>query len=180
VEVRQVTLSLAEKKEVVANFSQLASNASLAIIAEYRGLTVEEMTDLRSNARKNDVELRVVKNTLLRRALENTQFNVLHEALNGCNLIALSKNEPNDAAKLLRDFSKKHNKLEVKALSVGGKLFSANAIDKIANLPTREAALSKLLFIMKAPIEKLVRTLAEPQAKLVRTLAAIRDKNQSA
>ena len=175
-----MTLSLAEKKDVVSEFTQLASNALLAVVADYSGLTVAEMTDLRANARENDVELRVVKNTLSRRALKNTQFKVLHEVLNGCILIALSKKEPNDAAKLLRDFSKKHDKLEVKALSVDGKLLPANAIDRIANLPTREVALSKLLFMMKAPIEKLARTLAQPQEKLVRTLAAIRDKNQSA
>lgn len=169
-----MTLNLAAKKAIVEEVAEVASNAISAVVADYRGLTVNQMTQLRSEARKAGVYLRVVRNTLTRRAFQNTDFECMSEKLVGPLLIALSLQAPSDAARLLKDFTKTFDKLEVKALSVGGKVYAANQIDAVASLPTRDEAISKLMYVMKAPVEKFVRTLAEPHAKLVRTVAAIK------
>lgn len=171
-----MTLTLAAKKAVVDEVCQVASKAISAVVADYRGLTVNQMTQLRSAARDADVYLRVVKNSLTIRAFENTSFACLKDHLKGPLFIALSLNGPSDAARLLKEYSKQFEKLEVVALSVSGNIYSANQLDMVASLPTRDEALSKLMFVMKAPVEKLVRTMAEPHAKLVRTFAALKDK----
>lgn len=100
----------------------------------------------------------------------------MNDLLVGPVFIALSLEAPSDAARLLKDYAKTFEKLEIRALSVGGKVYNANQIDAVASLPTRDEAISKLMYVMKAPIEKFVRTLAEPHAKLARTLAAVKDK----
>ncbi|ABQ56923.1 hypothetical protein LPC_3023 [Legionella pneumophila str. Corby] len=171
-----MTLNLAAKKAVVEEVTAVASKAISAVVADYRGLTVNQMTQLRSEARKSGVYLRVVRNTLTRRALKNTEFECLNDLLVGPVFIALSLEAPSDAARLLKDYAKTFEKLEIRALSVGGKVYNANQIDAVASLPTRDEAISKLMYVMKAPIEKFVRTLAEPHAKLARTLAAVKDK----
>lgn len=170
-----MSLTLAGKKAVVEEVAEVASKAISAVVADYRGLSVNQMTQLRSEARKAKVYLRVVRNTLTRRAFENTDFSCLNDELVGPLFIALSLEAPSDAARLLKDFSKTFDKLEVKALCVGGKLFAANQLDLVASLPTRDEALAKLMMVMKAPIEKLARTLSEPHAKLVRTISAVKD-----
>jgi large subunit ribosomal protein L10 len=167
-----VTLTLAAKKAVVDEVTLVASKAISAVVADYRGLTVNQMTELRSQARKAGVYLRVVKNTLTRRAIADTSFACLSDLLVGPLFIALSMNAPSDAARYTKTFEK----LEIKALSVGGKLYAADQLEVIASLPTRDEAISKLMYVMKAPIEKFVRTLAEPHAKFVRTLAAVKDQ----
>lgn len=174
-----MTLTLAAKKAVVQEVNSIASKAISAVVADYRGLTVNQMTQLRSAARKASVYLRVVPNTLTRRAFEGTEFACLSEKLVGPLFIALSLEAPSDAARMLKDFAKSFDKLEIKALSVGGRAYEADQLEAIASLPTRDEALSKLMYVMKAPVEKFVRTLAEPHAKLVRTIAAIKDKKQS-
>ena len=171
-----MTLSLAAKKAVVEEVTAVASKAISAVVADYRGLTVNQMTLLRANARKAGVYLRVVPNTLTRRAFEKTEFACLSEFLVGPLFLALSLDSPSDAARLLKEFSKTFEKLSVKALSVGGKVYGADQLDLVASLPTRDEAIAKLMYVMKAPIEKFVRTLAEPHAKLVRTVAAIKDQ----
>lgn len=171
-----MTLNLAAKKAVVEEVTAVASKAISAVVADYRGLTVNQMTHLRSEARKSGVYLRVVRNTLTRRAFKNTEFECLNDMLVGPLFIALSLDAPSDAARLLKEFTKSCDKLEVKALSVGGKVYQANQLDVVASLPTRDEAIAKLMYVMKAPVEKFVRTLAEPHAKLVRTLAAVKDK----
>jgi len=171
-----VTLTLAAKKAVVEEVTAVASKAISAVVADYRGLTVNQMTQLRSAARKSGVYLRVVPNTLTRRAFEGTDFACLSDKLVGPLFIALSMDAPSDAARMLKEYVKTFDKLEIKALAVGGKTYEANQLEAIASLPTRDEALAKLMFVMKAPIEKFVRTLAEPHAKLVRTVAAIKDK----
>lgn len=171
-----MTLTLAAKKAVVDEVTVVASKALSAVVADYRGLTVNQMTELRSEARKAGVYLRVVKNTLTRRAIANTSFECLSDLLVGPLFIALSTNAPSDAARLLKGYTKTFDKLEIKALSVGGKLYAANQLEVVASLPTKDEAISKLMYVMKAPIEKFVRTLAEPHAKFVRTLAAVKDK----
>jgi len=174
-----VALTLVQKKAVVAEVVEKASKAISAVVAEYRGLTVLEMTQLRKEAREKGIYLQVVKNTLAKRAFAGTQFECLNDALFGPLCIALSTEAPGDAARLLRDFGKEHENLKVTALAVSGTLYDASNLEAIANLPTRTEALSKLLFVMKAPIEKFVRTLAEPHAKLVRTVSAVADKKKA-
>lgn len=172
-----MTLTLAAKKAVVQEVAEVASKAISAVVADYRGLTVNQMTQLRSEARKANVYVRVVPNTLTRRAFKDTGFACLSDALVGPLFIALSLDSPSDAARMLKGFTKSFEKLEIKALSVEGKLYDAAQLDAIASLPTRDEAIAKLMCVMKAPVEKFVRTLAEPHTKLVRLLVAIKDKN---
>ena len=174
-----MVLRLEDKKVIVAEVAEVAAKAHSAVAAEYRGLTVAEMTELRANARKAGVYMRVVRNTLARRALENTDFSCMQEVLVGPLVLAFSKEDPGAAARLMRDFAKAHEKLIVKALSISGKLLPASQIDALANLPTREQALALLLSVMKAPITQFVRTVREPVAQFVRVAAAVRDKKQA-
>jgi len=173
-----VALNLEQKKAIVSEVAEVAANALSAVIADYRGLTVAEMTALRSKARESGVYLRVVRNSLAKRAVENTAFACLHDVLTGPLVFAFSKEEPGAAARLIKDFIKEHENFEVKALAISGQLLAAKDIDQIAKLPSRDEALVLLLSVMQAPITKLVRTLAEPQAKFVRVVAAIRDQKQ--
>jgi len=133
------------------------------------------MTQLRIQARKADVYLRVVRNTLARRAMANTAFECMQDSLTGPLLLAFSTKDPGAGARVIADYLKTNQKLVVKSIALGGKLIPAQELDKVAKLPTLEQALSQLLAVMKAPLTKLVRTFAEPPAKLVRTLAAVRD-----
>jgi large subunit ribosomal protein L10 len=171
-----VTLILTAKKEVVEEVSEVASTAISAVVADYRGLTVNQMTKLRAEARKNKVYLRVVPNNLARRAFEKTDFACLSERLVGPLFIALSTEAPSDAARLLKDFAKTFDKLEIKAISLSGQVYEADQLDFVASLPTRDEAISKLMYVMKAPVEKLARTLNEVPTKLVRAVAAIKDQ----
>lgn len=175
-----MTLKLNDKKEIVADVEKVALSAVSALVADYRGLTVAEMTELRAKARDAGVYLRVVRNTLARRALENTSFTCLNEELVGPVFLALSLNEPGAAARLLRNFIKDHEKIKVKALALGGKLFTALQLDAIADLPSRDQAISMLMSVMLAPITKFVRTVAEPYAKLTRTFAALGEQKKTA
>ena len=175
-----MALSFAEKQAVVAEVSDVAAKAYSAIAAEYRGLTVEELTALRVQARQAGVYLRVVKNTLARRALAGTEFVCMQEGLTGPLVLAFSREDPGSAARVISDFAKTHPKLVVKLVSIGGRLLPASEITTLAKMPTYEAALSLLMAVMKAPIQKLARTLQEVPGKLARTLAAIRDAKQAA
>lgn len=179
-EIFSVALSLEGKKTVVAEVAEIARGAHSVIAAEYRGMTVAEMTALRVKAREAAVHVRVVRNTLARRALQDTEFECMSEQLVGPLVLAFSEEEPGSAARVMRDFSKGNNKLVIKAAAFGGQVIDGTQIDVLATLPTREEALAKLLSVMLAPVSKLVRTLAEPQARVVRTLAAVRDKREAA
>lgn len=173
-------LTLDGKKAVVEEVHGVAKTAHSAIAAEYIGLTVAQMTELRVQARNSGVYVRVVRNTLARRALENTEFACMGEELVGPLVLAFSKEEPGAAARVIKDFSKSNDKLVVKLVSVDGKLLGPKELDTLASLPTRDEAIALLMSVMKAPIAKFVRTLAEPHAMLVRTLGAIRDQKQAA
>ena len=175
-----MALRLEDKKALVAEVNSVAVDALSAVAAEYRGLTVEQMTDLRQKARAGGVYLKVVKNTLAKRAIEGTDFACMQEDLVGPLVLAFSQEDPGAAARLVKDFAKDNDKLVVKIVSIGGELLPANDIGKLADLPTLEQALAVLMGVMKAPIGKFVRTLAEPHAKLVRTVAAVRDQKQAA
>ena len=175
-----MALTLEEKKAVVAEVSEVAKGAFSAVAAVYSGVTVEEMTDLRVKARQDNVYLRVVKNTLARRALENTDFECMSERLTGPLILAFSQEDPGAAARVAKDFAKENDKFEVTMLSVGGELLEPSEIDKLAKLPTRDQAISMLMAVMLAPTEKFVRTLNAVPTKLVRTVAAISDQKQQA
>jgi len=175
-----VALTFDEKKEIVAEVAAVAQNALSAVAAEYRGLTVEKMTELRNKMREASVYLKVVKNTLARRAIAGTEFECMAEGLVGPLLLAFSQEDPGAAARVIKDFAKANDKLVVKFVAVGGEMLPASNLERLASLPTRDQALAQLMGVMKAPIEKFVRTLNEPHAKLVRTIAAIRDQKQAA
>lgn len=172
-----MALKLGDKKTVVAEVSEVAAKAYSAVAAEYSGLTVEQLTKLRSSARDSNVYLRVIKNTLARRAFEGTEFECMKDGLVGPLIIAFSLEDPGAAARVVSAFAKEkgNEKLVVKLVAFGGKLYGAGDLDRLASMPTRDQALSILMGTMKAPIEKFVRTLAEPHAKLVRTVAAVKE-----
>jgi large subunit ribosomal protein L10 len=173
-------LNLEDKKALVAEVSAVAAKAQSVVAAEYRGLTVSQMTELRAKARAQGVYMRVVKNTLARKALAGTTFETIGPSLKGPLVLAFSKDDPGAAARVVKDFSKGNEKLVATLVSLGGQVLPGKDIERVASLPTRAQALSQLLGVLKAPIEKLVRTLAAPQAKLVRTIAAVRDQKQGA
>lgn len=175
-----MALNLEAKKEIVSEVADVASEAHSAVAADYRGLSVADMNQLRVQARSAGVYLRVVRNTLAKRAVEGTEFDCMKSSLVGPLVLAFGQNEPSAPARLLKDFAKENDGLEVKFFSVGGELHDGKNIDVLAKLPTRDEAIAQLMSVMQAPIAKFVRTLAEPQAKLVRTLAAIRDQKQAA
>lgn len=174
-----MSLTLEQKKAVVAEVAEVASNAHSAIAAEYRGLTVGELTELRVKARGEGVSMRVVKNSLARRAIEGTDFECMTEGLVGPMMIAFSMEDPGSAARVIHDFAKDHNKLVVKLVSIGGQLLAANEIERLAKMPNRDQAISMLMAVMKAPLDKFARTLNEVPGKLVRTVAAIRDQKEA-
>ncbi len=173
-------LNLEEKKAVVAEVAEVAGSAYSAIAAEYSGLTVDEMTELRAKARASGVYIRVVKNKLARRAFEGTDFACMADGLVGQLILAFSQEDPGSAARVIKDFSKEHDKLVVKLVAIGGKLLAASDVDTLAKMPTYDQAISLLMAVMKAPVEKLARTLNEVPGKLVRTVAAVRDAKEAA
>jgi large subunit ribosomal protein L10 len=173
-------LNLEDKKALVTEVSTVAATAKSVVAAEYRGLTVAQMTDLRSKARASGVYMRVVKNTLARKALAGTAFESLGPTLKGPLVLAFSKDDPGAAARVIKDFAKANDKLVTTGLSIGGPVLPAKDLDRVASLPTKEQALSMLLGVMKAPLQKLVGTLQAAPVKLVRTVVAIRDQKQAA
>lgn len=171
-----MAVSLADKKAIVASVGEVAASAHSAVAAEYRGLTVAQMTELRDRARESGVYLRVVRNTLARRAVAGTEFECMREGLVGPLVLAFAQEDPGATARVMRDFAKRNDKLVVKLVAFGGKLLAPTDLDVLANMPTREQALGKLVGVMQAPLAKFVRTVAEPPAKFVRTVAAYKDK----
>lgn len=167
-------LTLDEKKAVVAEVAEVAGSAQSAVAAEYRGLTVHQMTQLRTQAREAGVYLRVVKNTLARRAVEGTEFECMSEGFVGPLMLAFSTEDPSSAARVVKDFSRTNDKLVVRTVAIGGRVFGPNDIDRVAKLPTREEALSQLAAVLRAPLDKFARTLNEVPGKLVRTTEAVR------
>src|ERR1700686_5550065 len=175
-----MALNLEGKKALVAEVAKVAAQAQWVVAAEYRGLTVGQMTELRAKARRQGVYMRVVKNTLARKALAGTSFEAVGPKLKGPLVLAFSKDEPGGAGRVVKDFAKANEKLVATLVALGGQVLSARELERVASLPTREQALSMLLGGLKAPIQKLVGTLAEPPAKPARTLAAVRDQKPAA
>jgi len=170
-----MALTLDQKKAVVAEVAEVASSAHSAVAAEYRGLTVGQLTELRIKARESGVYLRVVKNSLARRAMADTEFACMSDGMTGPLMLAFSVEDPGSAARILRDYAKENKKLIIKLAAVGGQLIDPSDIGRLANLPTRDEAIAQLMSVMKAPFDKFARTLNEVPGKLVRTLAAVQD-----
>lgn len=175
-----MALNLTDKQAIVSEVSDVASRAISLVAADYRGLTVSKMTELRAQARKNGIYLRIVRNTLARRAVAGTDFACVQQELVGPLLLAFSLKEPSAAARLLQSFVKDNEELKVKFLSLSGKVLAANDIGKVAKLPTKDEAFSLIMSVMQAPVTKLVRTINEPHTKLVRTLLAVKCSKEAA
>jgi len=175
-----MALKLEDKRAVVAEVSEVAKNALSVVIVNYQGINAVDMVQLRAEARKSGVYLRVVKNTLARRALAETSFACAEPALQGPTLLAFSQEDPGAAARLINKFAKENENLVVKDVAVEGKLLGAQAIHKLAKMPTYEQAIALLMGTLLAPITQLTRTIAEPTAKLVRTLAAVAESKKEA
>lgn len=172
-------LNLDDKKAVVAEVSAEIANAQSIIVAEYRGLEVGDITVLRANARKSGVYLRVLKNTLVRRAVAGSPFEGLADKMVGPLIYGIST-DPVAAAKLMHDFGKSNPKLVLKAGAMPNYVMDADGVKALASMPSREELLSKLLGTMQAPIAQFVRTLNEVPTKFVRGLAAVRDAKEAA
>lgn len=172
-------LNLNDKKAIVAEVSEVASQSISLVVADYRGVNVPDMTELRSKAREAGVYLKVVRNTLARRALQGTPFECVEGVLVGPIICGFAQNEPGAAAKLFKEFGKSNNALEVKALVVGGEYYEADKLDMVASLPTKQEALSMLARTLMAPVTNLARTLAEPATKLARALDAYQQSKES-
>lgn len=169
-----MALTYAEKQTVVAEVAEVASNAMSAVAAEYRGMSVTDITELRVKARETGVYVRVVKNSLARLAVKGTEFECLDSHLSGPLMLAFSQEDPGSAARLFRDFAKENDALKITVGAVGGDTIEAADIGKLANLPTRDEAISMLMSVMQAPVTKFVRTLNEVPTKFVRTVEAVR------
>ena len=175
-----MAIGLEDKKQIVSEVNQAANSALSAVLADYHGVDVADMTALRKTARENKVYLRVVRNTLLKMAVAETEFECIQEVLVGPTILAFSQEDPGAAARVLKDFSKENKEFEIKALSIGGKLMEANQIDVLAKLPTLDQARSMLMGVMLAPVTKLARTVNEVPSKVTRAVAAVRDQKQEA
>ncbi|MCP4467721.1 MAG: 50S ribosomal protein L10 [Halieaceae bacterium] len=175
-----MAIGLEDKKAIVAEVNETATSALSLVIADSRGVTVDGMTALRKDAREAQVTLRVVRNTLAKRALEGTEYECVNDTLAGPSLFGFSMEDPGAAARLFKDFAKENEEFEVKALAVGGQILGAEQLDVLAKLPTRDQALSMVMSVMKAPVTKLVQSMNEVPGKLVRTLAAVRDQKEAA
>jgi len=162
-----VALNLDGKKVVVDEVAQYAQKALSVVAAEYRGLTVAELTELRNTARETGVYLRVVKNSLAKRALAGTDFECMQDGLKGPLILAFSMEAPGSAARLINDFAKSNDKLVAKVIGFDGKSLDVSELARLASLPTRDEGISLIMAVMKAPV-----------GKLARTLAALRDQMQ--
>jgi len=174
-----LSLNIDEKKEVVAEVSERLKKAQTVILAEYRGLPVEDITVLRAKARASGVYLRVLKNTLARRAVQGTPFEKLADQMVGPLAYGIS-DDPVTAAKVLHAYAKSNDKLVIKGGAMPGQVMSAKEVGLLATIPSREELLATLLGTMQAPIAKFVQTLNEVPGKFVRTLAAVRDSKEKA
>jgi len=164
-----VALNLDSKKVVVEEVAEFAAKAISAVAAEYRGLTVTQLTKLRKTARETGVYVRVVKNTLARRAVAGTEFECMQEKMVGPLILAFSMEDPGAAARLFSAFAKENNKLVAKIVAINGQAYDGSELERLARLPTRDQGISMLMSVMKAPVEKLART-----------LAAVRDEKEAA
>ena len=172
-----MSLNLEQKQAVVAEVSEQLAKAQAVILAEYRSIAVKDMTELRRKARGSGVYLRVLKNTLARRAVAGTPFKGLTEKMVGPLAYGISS-DPVAAAKVLQEFAKDNEKFVIKAGAMPNVMMSAREVAELAKMPSRQELLAKLVATMQAPIAKFVRTLNEVPGKFARTLAAVRDQKE--
>lgn len=172
-------LNLEEKKAVVEEIAAQVAGAKGIVLAEYRGLEVGHMTELRRRARRSDVYLRVLKNSLARRAVKDTPFAKLADQMVGPLVYGISS-DPVATAKVMNEFAKSNDKFVIKAGAMPNAVISAKEVAALASLPSREELLAKLVATMQAPVAQFVRTLYEVPSKFVRTLAAVRDAKEKA
>ncbi len=175
-----MALTFAQKERIVAEVAEVAQTAHSAVGAEYRGLTVEQMTKLRVEARKAGVYVRVVKNTLAKRALAGTDFACMDEALSGPLVLAFGQNDPGSVGRVAESFGKDHKEFQVRMIAIGGQLLDGAELSKLAKMPTYDEAISQLMSVMKAPTQKLAATLNDVPSKLARTLSAVRAAKEAA
>ncbi len=168
-----MALRLEDKKAIVAELSEKASSALSAVTVDYRGLTVNQMSQLRQEAREAGVYLRVVQNNLARLAVKGTEFECMADTFTGPTLLAFSKEEPGAAAKLIKAFADANKSVEVKHLAMSGELYGAEKLEEMAKLPSRDEAIALAIYMMKAPVEQFVKTLNEVPAQFVRVLSAV-------
>ncbi|MBU6468721.1 MAG: 50S ribosomal protein L10 [Betaproteobacteria bacterium] len=173
-----MSLNLEEKKAVVAEVAGQVANAKSIVLAEYRGMEVSDMTVLRAKARASGVYFRVLKNTLVRRAVTDTPFSALSDHMIGPLVYGIS-DDPVAAAKVLHEFSKQNDKLIIKGGAMANYVMSAKDVANLASMPSREELIAKLMGTMQAPVAKFVQTLNEVPAKFVRGVAAVRDQKQA-
>lgn len=175
-----MALNLTQKKNVVAELAEVAGSAHSLVAAEYAGLTVAQLTQLRQKARNDGVFLKVAKNTLVSRAVEGTAYDVIKDVLTGPLLYAFSKDDPGAAGRLIKDFAKANDKLKPRLVSMGGQMYPGSHVDVLASLPTRDQALSMLLSVMVQPATMLVRLLSEPASQIARVTNAVGQAKQAA
>ncbi len=175
-----MALNLEGKKAIVAEVNETAANALSLVIADARGVDVTAMNGLRAKARAENVQLRVVRNTLAKRAFAETDYACVEDVLVGPSLFGFSMEDPGAAARLFKDFAKDNKEFEVKALSVSGQLLESGQIDMLAKLPTLHEALGMLAGVTLAPITKLVRTFNEVPTKVTRVVAAVKTQKEEA
>ena len=175
-----MAIGIEDKKAIVAEVNEVASGALSVVLADYHGVEANDLTVLRRQARDGGVYLRVVRNTLAKRAVEGTEFECVGTVLTGPTILAFSLEDPGAAARLLKDFAKEQKEFEIKALAVGGELLGADQIDRLAKMPTRDQALAMLAGVIQAPVTKLVRTFNEVPSKITRAVAAVRDQKKDA
>ena len=175
-----MAIGLEDKKEIVADVNDTATSALSLVVADARGVSAGAMDSLRKQARESGVRLRVIRNTLAKRAIQGTEFECLNDALVGPSVFGFSMEDPGAAARLFKDFAKEQSKFKVKVLSVGGKTLDASQMDVLAKMPTLHQALGQLACVMIAPVTKLVRTFNEVPTKVTRVVAAVRDQKQDA
>jgi large subunit ribosomal protein L10 len=174
-----LSLNLEQKQAVVAEVAKEVAGAKAIVMAENRGMAVADMTKLRAKARASGVYFRVVKNTLVRRAVADTPYATLADRMVGPLAYGMGP-DPVAVAKVLSDFAKGHDKFVITGGAMPGQMMSAKEITALATLPSRDELLAKLLGTMQAPIVKFVRTLNEVPSKFVRGLAAVRDAKPAA
>lgn len=168
-----MALNFSQKKEVVAELAEVASKAHSLVAAEYAGLTVDQLTRMRKKAREEGVYLKVAKNTLVSRAVENTDYDVVKDELTGPLLYAFSQEDPGAAGRLIKEFAKESDKLKPRLVALGGQKYPGSHVEVLASLPTRDQALSMLLSVMVQPATMLVRVLAEPASQVARVTNAV-------
>ena len=168
-------LTFEQKKQVVSELNETFNVAYSAVLANYSGLDVQSLTELRSDARSKNVQIKVVRNSLAKRAIEGTSFECLSEDFKGQIIVGLSMEDLGSAAKVFKDFIKENEELTINAISVNGQRLGPEKLKEVASLPSRDEALSMLACVIQAPVTKLVRTFNDVPGRLVRVISAYGD-----